>query len=78
MGTFPRKYGKCTGSEAWALVYPSATSFGLSALLLLVCPNCPPLSRGAAAEQVNAGADQTQSNRLSLQTSTLKVDNKTP
>lgn len=39
MGTFARKYGKCTGSEAWAFVYLSATSFGLSALLLLVFPN---------------------------------------
>ncbi len=39
MGTFARKYGKRTGSEAWAFVYLSATSFGLSALLLLVCPN---------------------------------------
>lgn len=39
MGTFARKYGKCSGSEAWAFVYLSATSFGLSALLLLVVPN---------------------------------------
>ncbi len=38
MGPFARKYGKGTGSEAWAFVYLSATSFGISVLLLLVGP----------------------------------------
>ncbi len=38
MGPFARKYGKCTESEAWAFVYLSATSFGISVLLLLVGP----------------------------------------
>ncbi len=36
MGPFARKYGKRTGSETWAFVYLSATSFGISVLLLLV------------------------------------------
>ncbi len=36
MGPFARKYGKCTGSEARAFIYLSATSFGMSVLLLLV------------------------------------------
>ncbi len=36
MGPFARKYGKCSGSEAWTFVFMSATSFGFSALLLLV------------------------------------------
>ena len=36
MGPFARKYGKRTGSEAWALVYLSAMSFGISVLLFLV------------------------------------------
>ncbi len=36
MGPFARKYGKRTGSEAWALVYLSAMSFGISVLLSLV------------------------------------------
>ena len=35
MGPFARKYGNRTGSEAWAFAYLSATSFGISALLLL-------------------------------------------
>ena len=39
MGSFARKYGKRSGSEAWAFVYLSATSFGLSALLLLAGPS---------------------------------------
>ncbi len=38
MGPFARKYGKRTGSEARAFVYLSATSFGISVLLLLVGP----------------------------------------
>ncbi len=38
MGPFARKYGKHTGSEAWAFVYLSATSSGCSVLLLLVGP----------------------------------------
>ena len=36
MGPFARKYGKRTGSEVWTFVYLSATSFGISVLLLLV------------------------------------------
>ena len=36
MGPFARKYGKRTGSEVWAFVYLSTTSFGISVLLLLV------------------------------------------
>ncbi len=36
MGPFARKYGKCSGSEARTFVFLSATSFGISALLLLV------------------------------------------
>ncbi len=56
MGSFARKYGKCTGSEAWALVYPSATSFGLSALPTTSLSHLPPPpSLGPAAQQVNAG-----------------------
>ena len=31
MGPFARKYGKCSGSEAWTFVFMSATSFGISA-----------------------------------------------
>ncbi len=38
MGPFERKYGKRTGFEAWVFVYLSATSFGISVLLLLVGP----------------------------------------
>ena len=38
MGPFARKYGKRTGSEARTFVYLSATSFGISVLLLLVGP----------------------------------------
>ncbi len=36
MGPVARKYGKCSGSEARIFVFLSATSFGISALLLLV------------------------------------------
>ena len=38
MGPFVSKYGKRTGSEAWAFIYLSAISFGISVLLLLVSP----------------------------------------
>ena len=38
MGPFARKYGKRAGSEARAFFYLSATSFGISVLLLLVGP----------------------------------------
>ena len=36
MGPFACKYGNRTGSEAWALVYLSATNFGIAVLLFLV------------------------------------------
>ncbi len=36
MGPFARKYRKRTGSETWAFVYLSATSFGISGILMLL------------------------------------------
>jgi len=38
MGSFACKYAKRRGSEAWAFVYLSATSIGISALMLLAGP----------------------------------------